>query len=146
MKNRNKQKKNKMANLSLIYQCMCHVCVLSHARLFCNPMDCSLPGSSLHGISQARIREWVAISFSKESFWPRDQTWVSCIGRWILYQWATREALYEGSRWYRWMENYQIILSPDDDINDWNQQYLVSCSRCMEELKEKTVWPERDGF
>ena len=40
----------------------------------CNPMDCSLPGSSVRGIFQARILEWVAISFSRRSFQPRDQT------------------------------------------------------------------------
>ena len=39
---------------------------LSHVLLFCNPMDCSLPGSSVHGVSQARILEWVAISFSRD--------------------------------------------------------------------------------
>ena len=48
-------------------------------------MACSLPGSSVHGISQARILEWVDIPFSRWSSWPRDQTHVSCIGRWILY-------------------------------------------------------------
>ena len=42
-------------------------------------MDYSLPGSSVHGIFQVRILEWVAISFSKGSSQPRDQTWVSCI-------------------------------------------------------------------
>ena len=45
------------------------------------PVDCCLPGSSVHGISQARKLEWVAISFSRGIFRPRDQT---CIGRWIL--------------------------------------------------------------
>ena len=45
----------------------------------CVPMDCSPPGSSGHGILQARILEWVAISFSRGSSQPRDQTWVSCI-------------------------------------------------------------------
>ena len=45
----------------------------------CNPVDCSPPGSSIHGILQARILEWVAISFSKGSFWPRDRTQVSRI-------------------------------------------------------------------
>ena len=40
----------------------------------CDPMDCSLPGSSVHGIFQARILEWVAISFSRGSSWPRDRT------------------------------------------------------------------------
>ena len=45
----------------------------------CNPKDCSLPGSSVHGIFQARILEWVAISFSRGSSQPRDRTQVSCI-------------------------------------------------------------------
>ena len=49
-----------------------------------NPMDCSLPGSSVHGIFQARVLEWVAITFSRESSQPRDRTWVSCIAE-ILY-------------------------------------------------------------
>ena len=53
--------------------------LLSRVRL-CDPMDCSLPGSSVHGILQARILEWVAISFSRGSSQPRDQTWVSHIG------------------------------------------------------------------
>jgi len=42
------------------------------------PMDCNLPGFSIHGISQAKIMEWVAISFSRGSFHPRDQTCTSC--------------------------------------------------------------------
>ena len=45
----------------------------------CDPMDCSPPGSSVHGISQASILEWVAISFSRGSSQPRDQTQVSYI-------------------------------------------------------------------
>ena len=51
---------------------------------FCNPVDCRPPGSSVHGISQARTLEWVAISFSRGSSWPRDWTQASCIGRWIF--------------------------------------------------------------
>ena len=58
----------------------------------CDPMDCSPLGSSVYGISQARILEWVFMPFSGGSSWPRDQTWVSCIGRQILYHWAAREA------------------------------------------------------
>ena len=45
----------------------------------CNPMDCSLQGSSVHGIFQARVLEWIAISFSRGSSWPRDRTRVSRI-------------------------------------------------------------------
>ena len=59
---------------------------------FCNPIDCSPPGSSDHRILQARILEWVAISSSRGSSWPRGWTHishVSCIGRWILYHQAT---------------------------------------------------------
>ena len=55
-------------------------------------MDYSPPGSSVHGISQARILEWVVIPFSRGSSWLRDRTRVSCVGRQILYHWATREA------------------------------------------------------
>ena len=55
--------------------------------------DCSPPGSSVHEISQARILEWVAISFSRGSSQPRDQTWVSCIAGRFFTVWATREAL-----------------------------------------------------
>ena len=64
----------------------------SGVQLFFNPMDCSPPGASVHGISQARILEWVAISSSRGSSRPRDQIQASSTGRWILYHWATKEA------------------------------------------------------
>ena len=57
-----------------------------------DPMDYSPSGSSVHEISQARILEWVAIPFSRESFQPRDQTWVSSIAGRFITVWATREA------------------------------------------------------
>ena len=53
------------------YHCVC-VHMLSYFQLFCNPMDCSRPGSSVHGISQARILEWGAISSSRGSSWSRE--------------------------------------------------------------------------
>ena len=74
------------------------VCMSSCSFLFethCDPMNCSPPGSSVHGIFQARIVGWVAISYSKGSSQPRDQTNVSCIsctGRQILQHSATSEA------------------------------------------------------
>ena len=58
----------------------------------CDPMDCSLPGSSVHTIFQARILEWVAISFSRGSSWSRDLTQVFCIAGRLFTVWATREA------------------------------------------------------
>ena len=54
-------------------------------------MDCSLPGSSIHGIFQARILEWVTTSFSRRSSWPRVWTWVSHIVGRCFTIWATRE-------------------------------------------------------
>ena len=56
---------------------------LSCVLFFCDPMHSSPPGSSLHGISQARVLEWVPMSSSRGSSQPRDWTRVSCIGRWM---------------------------------------------------------------
>ena len=49
--------------------------VLNHVPLFCNPVDCSLSGFSVHGILQVRLMEWLAISFSRGASQPRDGTW-----------------------------------------------------------------------
>ena len=66
--------------------CVC-VCMHAHTLLFkescptlCDPMDCSTSGSSLHGASQAKILEWIAMSSSRGSSWPSGQTCISCIG------------------------------------------------------------------
>ena len=72
-----------------------YVFVCARAQLcltFCKPLDCSLLGSSVHGISQARILEWVTICYSRGSSPSKDRTCVSCIsctGRWILYHCST---------------------------------------------------------
>ena len=66
----------------------------------CNYMDCSQLGSSVHGILQARIMEWVGILFSRRSSWPRDQTQVSCIVGRFFTIWATREAPKEQKETY----------------------------------------------
>ena len=69
--------------------CVC-VCVCMHAQscpTLCDSIDCSPPGSSVHGIFQARVLEPVFVSFSRGSSPPRDQTHISCIScidRWIL--------------------------------------------------------------
>ena len=57
----------------------------------CDPMDCSPPASSVNGIPQAKILEWVAIPFSRGSSLSRDQTWVSCIAGRFFTVWATRK-------------------------------------------------------
>ena len=65
----------------------------------CDPVDCDLPGSSGHGILQASILEWVAISFSRGSSRPRDWTWVSRLAGRHFNLWTTREA-----------QNYKISI------------------------------------
>ena len=83
-----------------------HICLSQHGQhterkesevpqscsTLCDPMDCSLPASSIHGIFQARVLEWVAISFFRRSSQPRDWTQVSCIAGRFFTVWVTREA------------------------------------------------------
>ena len=79
-----------LINLSKYWVLRAQLCLT-----LCDPMDCSLPGSSVHGIFQGRILERVAVSFSRGSSQPRDRihvSCISCIGRLILYHWATWEA------------------------------------------------------
>ena len=110
-------------------------------QLSCDPMNCSPPGSSVHGISQARILEWVAIASSRESSWPRNWTQVSCIpciGRWIFfYCWATWWALSTNSP----SSNFKFLIeriwladpgpvSPSCPINEvWGLRDMVIWGR-----------------
>ena len=83
-----------------MWQPMVCVSQVSHScPTLCNPVDCSPPGSSIHGILQARILEWVAISFSRGSSQPRDRTQVSCTAGRTFNLRATREALGMYSLW-----------------------------------------------
>ena len=89
----------------------------------CDPVDCSPPDSSIHGILQARILEWVAIFFSRESSQPRDRTQVSHIAGRRFNLWATREALYSDDTtliaeckkelkglWWRWKRRVKNLV------------------------------------
>ena len=81
------------------------------ARLFATPIDCSPPSSSVHGIFQAKLLDWVATSYPRGS--SRSWNWsISCIGRLILYHWTTREAL-----WYMRGTPKLIYTRPP-----WNRQ------------------------
>ena len=62
-----------------VSECVCVRPVTQSCPILCDPINCSLPGSSIRGILLARILEWVAISFSRGSSWPRDWTRVSCL-------------------------------------------------------------------
>ena len=100
----------------------------------CDPMDCCLPGSSVHGILQARILEWVAISFSRGSSRPRDRTWVSRISGRRFNLWATREAektptlgKTEGKKRRGWQMRRSLVITNAMDLPE-GQASLVCCS------------------
>ena len=84
-------------------------------------MDCSLPGSSEHRIVQARILEWVAISFCRGPSWPRDQTWVSWIAGGYLTAWATRVL---PPTTLKMVSEVGLILYPPDsqESESWRRQ------------------------
>ena len=84
-----------MPRSEISWSCVCYCCLVAKlCPTLCDPMKYSPSCSSVHGISQARILEWVSISSSRGSSWSRHWTQVSYIGRWILYHWAIREAVY----------------------------------------------------
>ena len=65
--------------LPLLWLLMVHAQSLQLCPTLCDPMDCSPPGSPVHGIFQTRILEWVAVPSSRGFSWPRDQTWAFCV-------------------------------------------------------------------
>ena len=88
----------------------------------CNPVDCSLPGSSVHGFLQARILEWVAFSSSRGSSWPRDQIWVSCLRGIFFTIWATREV--HCSVWTRSYSTIQSAALIEEASGSWDDRVL----------------------
>ena len=84
--------------------CVCVCMCVNHSVVSDSgdSMDYSPPGSSVHEILQARILEWIAIFFSRESSWPRYRTWVSCIAGRCFTIWATRKAMDTLAPWTPW--------------------------------------------
>ena len=78
-------------NLSPKVTCIPACSTAQSCPTLCNPMDCSPPGFSIHEILQARIVQWAAISSSRRSLKPRDQTWISCIS--CIYLGSPRSSL-----------------------------------------------------
>ena len=94
--------------------------VLQLYPTLCDPMDWGPPVSSVHGVLQARILEWVAVSFSRGSSHPRDRTRVSCFGRQILYHWATRVSVVD----FSFYKDYWV---PSGEIEDLVKLGKNSC-------------------
>ena len=128
---------------SLISGCLMCAKLLPSCPTFCNPMDCSLPGSSfVHGIFQARILEWVAISSFRDLPWSKNWTliyYVSCIGRWVLYHYHHLGSL---TSWLQ-LKNLSFEMSSSLIICNNNEPFLNQIVTCYEEwiLYNNWEWP-----
>ena len=120
-----------------------HAKSLQSCPTLCDPMDCSPPGSSVHGILQARTLEWVAMTSSRGSSWPRDWTQVSCIGRQFLYH----ERHLESPRKNIGHDKCQILdceraEEPDRAGGTWRSKSLVlfHFSSCIVQSTRRNVF------
>ena len=105
------------SNLILVLDTTCWCLVAKSYLTLCDSMNRSPPGSSVHGISHERMLGWVAISSSRGSSQPRDQTCISCIVRWVPYCWATGGRLLATTThiniWFSFPFWSQEIWTPD---------------------------------
>ena len=108
-----------------VCECVCVffcVCVCAHVLLFnlsvvsdcCNAIDCNLPGSFVHGILQARKLEWVAISFSRGSSWPRNGIQFSCTGGRLLTE---LQGKFNFPNSIRWPKYWSFSISPSNEYS-----------------------------
>ena len=108
----------------------------------CDLKNCSPPGSSIHGNLQAKILEWFAISYSRASSWSRGQTYVfcvSCIGRWILYHWATWEAPFK----WRLCSNIWVCSHENVSFSDMCFVFFVCvCVFFWHQKNTSLCWPK----
>ena len=114
------------ARMGFFFFFLQRVCLVAKLCLtLCDPVDCSLTGSSVCGISQARMLEWVTMPSFRGCSQPRDQTQVSWIAGRFFTVWAIREAPISGRAWYK----YKILI--------WDffsrgfvgvKEYLVNCA------------------
>ena len=118
----------------LIYHHFCCCCVSKLCLTLFDPMDCSLPVSSVHRISQARILEWVAISFSRGFYQPRDWTHVSCIlARFFITEPPLSYLPFLPVTYYGKIDYFQFLAIIKYDVMNifiikyWNYKYRECC-------------------
>ena len=99
-----------------------------------DPMDCTPPGYSVHGIPQTRILAWVAIPFSIRSSWPRDQTWFSHIASRFFMVWAIRELLFLMAEYYSTAQRCYWV------------QALTACCTTGQQIKKQVVGASNSDF
>ena len=121
----------------------------------CDPVDCSPPGSSVHGILQARILEWGAISFSRGSSWPRDRTQVSRIVGRHFNLWATRETriakdsrlrLAESKQLYWYCQRRENLRKNFNITEKDSSDYCYKLNPCVLKFRCRNAYPLYDGI
>ena len=120
----------KIGKVNQLDKWLFHVLVTQSYLTLCDPMDCSLPGSSVHGILQARIVEWVAMPFSRVSSWPRD--WTCIAYRFNLAdRFFTTSIMWEAlMSWQQTKKSHFEVLSPFILSN--NEPFLDQIVTCDE--------------
>ena len=119
--------------------------LLSHVQLFATPWTVAYPVSSIHGIFQARILEWVAISFSRRSSRPRDWTWVSCIVGRHFTVWATDQR--SSQIFINFLSKTTLmkqvqLLSPFYRWRNWGTESVTNWPRTTQRGRWRTrSWP-----
>ena len=121
----------------------------------CDPMVCSLPGSHVHGIFQARVLDWIAISFPRGSSRPRDRSWVSCIANRCFYclshqrshTWWLNAALhalfyYPGPSTTLWAAWIACILSKLQFIQGFGSSWEVILKRIIICIRQQDFAPK----
>ena len=136
------------------------LCLVAQSyQTLCDPLDCSLPSSSVRGISQARILKWVAISSCRVSSQPSDQTCVSCIAGRFFTHWATGKVptldyTFKFSLKLKWFTvlRFNKLNSNRQTCWSWSSSTLATGHKepthlkrpwCWERLKAKGEWGSR---
>ena len=114
-----------------------YVCMFSCIQL-CYPMDCSLPGASVHGIFQARTLEWFAFPFSRGSSWPRNQTQFSCIAGGFFTLWATRET--PDNTMQVCLMKWLYYFVPINSKGEFQLLHIRINNQCFPSIKLKQIW------
>ena len=106
--------------------------VAQSCPILCDPMDCSWPESSVHGIIQARILKWVTTSFSRGTSQHRDRTWVSCIASRFFTVWATRETLPSPTPHNNWTLRAQLARQIHYLVEEsFPYNHIISFLHCL---------------
>ena len=120
----------------------CYLCDQSCLTL-CDPMDCSLPGSTVHGLLKARLLEWVAMPFCRRWSWSMDWTQLSCMAGRLFTGWATRGAWYIEHLWANQLTDFSN-LHPwrRGDIN-FQALYEALCLGTRASRQLRAAWGRR---